>query len=157
MAAKSADQWFQEYGESHQHSVNKLIHWICVPLIAACVIALLWELPTPSFLRQAPLVNWATLVIAAAMAFYLRLSLPLAAGMLLFSIVVVAAILAYERFGFTPVWQAALAAFVVAWIGQFIGHSVEGKKPSFLKDLQFLLIGPIWLLAALYRKLGIRY
>ena len=39
---------------------------------------------------------------------------------------------------------------------QFIGHAVEGKRPSFFKDLQFLLIGPIWLLSNLYRRVGIR-
>ena len=59
--------------------------------------------------------------------------------------------------GFGPVWRSALVVFVVAWIGQFIGHKIEGKKPSFLQDLQFLLIGPAWLLGFIYRKLGIRY
>ena len=41
--------------------------------------------------------------------------------------------------------------FVLAWIGQFIGHLIEGKRPSFFKDLQFLLIGPAWLMAFVYR------
>ncbi len=59
--------------------------------------------------------------------------------------------------GFGPVWRSALVVFVVAWIGQFIGHKIEGKKPSFLQDLQFLLIGPVWLLGFIYRNLGIRY
>lgn len=155
--AKSADEWFSQYGESHQHPLNKLVHWICVPLIAACVLALLWDLPTPAALRDWPLVNWATLLAAAALLFYVRLSPSLAGGMLLFSAVVVAAIAAYDRWGATPVWQAALAVFALAWIGQFIGHAIEGKKPSFFQDLQFLLIGPIWLLAFIYRKLGIPY
>ncbi len=157
MVAKSADQWFGEYGESHQNHVNKALHWICVPLIAACVIALLWEIPTPQFMQRVPLLNWATLMLAASLVFYWRLSLPLALGMLVFSTVVIAAIMAYERWGVTPVWQAALVIFVLAWIGQFIGHSIEGKKPSFFQDLQFLLIGPIWLLGFIYRKLGIPY
>ena len=46
---------------------------------------------------------------------------------------------------------------MLAWIGQFIGHKIEGEKPSFFEDLQFLLIGPAWLLGAIYQKLGIRY
>ena len=50
-----------------------------------------------------------------------------------------------------------MAIFVLAWIGQFIGHKIEGEKPSFFEDLQFLLIGPDWLLGAIYQKLGIRY
>jgi uncharacterized membrane protein YGL010W len=49
----------------------------------------------------------------------------------------------------------ALFVFVLAWIGQFIGHKIEGKKPSFIKDIQFLLIGPIWLLSDIYNKLKI--
>jgi len=51
----------------------------------------------------------------------------------------------------------SLGIFVIAWIGQFIGHKIEGKKPSFLEDLQFLLIGPAWLLHFIYKKLGIVY
>ena len=57
----------------------------------------------------------------------------------------------------TPLWQSCLAIFVVAWIGQFVGHAVEGRRPSFFKDLQFLLIGPLWLLSFAYRRLGLRY
>ncbi len=157
MAAKTADQWFNEYGESHQNYLNKAVHWICVPLIAACVIALVWEIPTPHFMHRVPFLNWATLLVAGSLIFYLRLSPPLAGGMLIFSAVVLGGIAAYDRPGVTPVWQLALVVFLIAWIGQFIGHSIEGKKPSFFKDLQFLLIGPIWLLGFIYRKLGIPY
>jgi len=52
---------------------------------------------------------------------------------------------------------AAAAIFVIAWIGQFVGHAVEGRRPSFFKDLQFLLIGPLWLLAAAYRRFSLPY
>lgn len=157
MPAKSADQWFDEYGASHQNSLNKTIHWICVPTITACVLALLWEAPTPAFIHGLPLLNWATLLVVLSLIFYLRLSPPLAMGMVIFMAAAFGAIVLYQRFGPTPVWQAALMLFVAAWVGQFIGHTVEGKKPSFFQDVQFLLIGPIWLLAAVYRKLNIRY
>ena len=56
-----------------------------------------------------------------------------------------------------PLVQVCLAVFVLAWAGQFVGHKIEGKKPSFLKDLQFLLVGPMWLMHFIYRKLGIAY
>ena len=56
-----------------------------------------------------------------------------------------------------PVWQICLVVFIAAWIGQFIGHKIEGKKPSFLKDIVFLLIGPAWLLSKIYRKVGLKY
>lgn len=157
MARKSVQQWFDEYGESHQNPLNKTIHWICVPTITACVIALLWEAPTPAFMQWLPMLNWATLLVVSSLIFYLRLSPPLAIGMVAFSAAAIGAILSYQRWGPTAVWQAALTIFVVAWVGQFIGHTIEGKKPSFFQDVQFLLIGPIWLLAAVYRRLGIRY
>ncbi len=157
MVRKSADQWFGEYGVSHQNPANKLIHWVCVPLISASVLALCWEIPTPAFMSRIPYLNWATVVVALSMLFYLRLSIPLAIGMLIFSSAVLWGISVYERQHLTEVWHLALGLFILAWIGQFIGHSIEGKKPSFMQDLNFLLIGPIWLLGFIYRKLGIRY
>ena len=57
----------------------------------------------------------------------------------------------------TNSWIVFLSVFVLSWIFQFIGHKIEGKKPSFLKDLQFLLVGPAWLLHFILKKLGIRY
>ena len=158
MPGKTADQWFQEYGKSHQHSVNKGIHWVCVPLIAACVIAFCWAIPTPVWMQQVPLLNWATILIALALLFYIRLSIPLAFGMFLFAGTVIAGIVTYEHSASTlPLWQLALLVFILAWVGQFIGHTIEGKKPSFFQDIQFLLIGPIWLLGFIYRKSGIEY
>jgi uncharacterized membrane protein YGL010W len=154
---KTVEQWFREYGESHQHRINKAIHWICVPLIAACVIAWCWEIPTPAVMRRVPYLNWATLLLAASMLFYLRLSIPLALGMLLFWGTVITGIVTYQQLGLMPLWQLGLWVFGLAWIGQFVGHTIEGKKPSFFQDLQFLLIGPIWLLGAVYRKLGVPY
>ncbi len=154
---KSADQWFAEYGESHQHAANKTLHWICVPLIVASLLGLLWAIPVPHVFAAVPYLNWATLLILLSLIFYVRLSIPLAIGMLLFSAAVVVAIRVLEASSSVPVWQVALAIFAGAWIGQFIGHKIEGRKPSFFQDLQFLLIGPIWLLGFMYRKTGIRY
>jgi uncharacterized membrane protein YGL010W len=51
----------------------------------------------------------------------------------------------------------SVAIFIIAWIGQFYGHNIEGKKPSFLKDIQFLLIGPMWLMSFIYKKWGINF
>jgi len=56
-----------------------------------------------------------------------------------------------------PLWATSLGIFVIAWIGQFIGHAIEGARPSFFKDLQFLLIGPLWLVAAAYRRFSVPY
>ncbi|MTH97031.1 DUF962 domain-containing protein [Roseibium sp. RKSG952] len=149
------DGLLDEYGESHQNATNKLIHWVCVPVIVWTVTALLWSLPVPSAFASLPYLNWSTIVIALAALYYLTLSVPLAFGMVVIGVICSAINAAYALP--LPLWQTALIVFVVAWIGQFIGHKIEGKKPSFFKDIQFLLIGPAWLLHFLYRKAGISY
>ncbi|HEX7046267.1 MAG TPA: Mpo1-like protein [Gammaproteobacteria bacterium] len=154
---RTADDWFREYGESHQNHTNKALHWVCVPAIVFSLIGLLWSLPRPEFFTNvSPWLNWGTLFVAAAMIYYAVLSLPLALGMIIVSALVLWGNHALAQLE-TPLWQISLAIFVIAWIGQFIGHKIEGKKPSFFKDIQFLLIGPIWLLGFVYRGIGIRY
>ena len=154
---RAVEDWLNEYGASHRNAVNKVFHWICVPLIVFSVIGLLWSIPVPAAWREiSPLLNFGTLLVAAAVVYYFALSMPLALGMALVSAAFLAALLWLD--GLTvPVWRIAVGIFVVAWIGQFIGHIFEGSRPSFFKDLQFLLIGPIWLLAAVYRSLKVPY
>ncbi len=146
-----------EYGESHQNPVNKGLHWVCVPAIVLSLLALLWAIPVPAVFEQWPLVNWATLMVLATLIFYVRLGLPFVVGMLALAALCFWLIILYENHAPWPLWLAALVVFVVAWIGQFIGHHVEGKKPSFFKDLQFLLVGPAWLMGFVFRRLGIAF
>ena len=91
-----------------------------------------------------------------ALVYYFFLSIPFFAGMIPVTIMLILGTQWLGSFSI-PLWQLSLIIFVVAWIGQFYGHKVEGKKPSFFKDLQFLLIGPLWLLSKLYRYYGITY
>lgn len=155
---KSADQWFAEYGESHQHHTNELIHWVCVPVIFFCVLGFAWSIPLPAtWMDRWPWFNWALVAIALATLFYLRLSPPLSAGMLFFMSLCYTALVLVDLFAPWPVWQVCLGLFVLAWIGQFIGHRIEGRKPSFFKDVVFLLIGPAWLMSFIYKKVGQRY
>jgi uncharacterized membrane protein YGL010W len=146
-----------EYGFSHQNKTNKLIHWIAVPAIFWTVVALLWEIPVPAALADVAILNWATITLAVTVVYYAYLSWTLAIGMVLFTLVCFGLINAYES---APIfslalWQFAIAVFVIAWIFQFIGHKIEGRKPSFFKDVQFLMIGPAWLMSFIYRKVGI--
>lgn len=154
---QSIEIWLEEYGESHQHPTNKLIHWICVPAIVFSVIGLLWSLPVPGAFKEiSPALNWALLFAMAAVVYYFILSLPLGLGATLVLAALLRLTAALEG-GAVPLWAISLAVFVAAWIGQFIGHRIEGRRPSFFKDLQFLMIGPLWLLAAAYRRAGIPY
>jgi len=155
---KSADQWFAEYGESHRDHANETIHWICVPLIFFSVMGLLWSVPVPAAIaRLLPWFNWLHPALAGALWFYFRLSVNLAFGLLAF-IAFCYITLEWHTILFPfPVWKSCLVIFVVAWIGQFIGHKIEGQKPSFFKDVVFLLIGPAWLLHFIYKKLKLEY
>lgn len=144
---KTIDQWLEEYGESHQNPTNKLIHWFCVPLITFCVIGLFWY--------ANPLLACA--FMGFALFFYMRLSIKLAVAMTLMVTLMLGCVLELQRMGSDVLLWTTLGIFVVSWIFQFIGHHIEGKKPSFLKDVQFLLIGPLWVICFLFRRLGIRY
>lgn len=147
-----------EYGESHQNPTNKLVHWVCVPLIMFSLLGLLWSVPMPESLRAtSPWLNLATLVMVLAVVYYFRLSVRLALGMVLITVAMAMGIRVVDAGAGLPLWAVCIIIFVLAWIGQFWGHKVEGKKPSFLKDLQFLLIGPLWLLHFIYRRLGWQY
>jgi len=154
---RTVSDWLGEYGTSHSNPANKLLHWICVPLIVLTIAGLFWSLPVPDlFANISPWLNWATVLVGAVLLYYLALSPALAAGML----VAFTLMLLVTKWLATlpwPLWLTSLTIFVVAWIGQFIGHAIEGKRPSFFKDVQFLLIGPLWLLAAIYRRIGLTY
>jgi len=105
-------------------------------------------------------INWASFFIAFSIYYYYRLSPVLSYVMLLLMFVFSGGIIAlekWEQIGGPAMWQSCLGIFVLAWAGQFIGHKIEGKKPSFFDDLKFLLIGPIWLIHFLFKKAGIKY
>jgi uncharacterized membrane protein YGL010W len=154
---RTAAQWLDEYGDSHRNRTNKALHWICVPVIVWCVLGLLWLLPFPGGLRNAqPEANWAVLTVLVALLYYALLSIRLAAGLLPLLLAGLWSLHRLDSLGAVPLLCICVGLFVIAWIGQFVGHAIEGKRPSFFKDLQFLLIGPMWLLADLYRRLGVR-
>jgi len=142
--ARPIDALLATYSESHVHPVNEAIHCLCVPAIVFALLGLMWSLH--------PLLP--ALMALASLAYYLWLSRPFAIGMVLMTAAmlgVLALIPDAQRF------TVSLAVFVLAWVGQFIGHRIEGKKPSFFDDLRYLLIGPLFVLAVLYRRLRITY
>ena len=158
---RKIDQLLAEYGESHQNSTNKTIHWICVPLIFLSVVGLIASIPSSmvqSILGENnPYANWAAILLILVLIYYVSLSIPLSIGMMLFGVLCLFVINFIVQLNIAPLWLVSLGIFVVAWIGQFYGHKVEGKKPSFLKDVQFLLIGPAWLMHFIYKRVGIPY
>lgn len=157
---RKIDQLLAEYGESHKNTTNKAIHWICVPLIFFSIMGLIASIPSGIVQKLLgagnPYANWATIALLLSIAYYVSLSIPLAIGMAFFGLACLFGATTIAQLGY-PLWMISLIIFVVAWIGQFYGHKVEGKKPSFFKDLQFLLIGPAWLMHFIYKHLGIPY
>ena len=154
---RTVHDWLADYALSHRHPVNKALHWVCVPLIVLSLLGLLWSVPMPPALAaRLPLLNFATLLAGAGLAYYAALSPRLAFAMLPMLALMLGAVswLAHVA---PPLWRTCVLIFVVAWIGQFVGHAIEGQRPSFFKDLQFLLIGPLWLLGAAFRRTGLRY
>ena len=152
---KSIETWYAEYAVSHQNALNQKIHFICVPLIYFSIVGLFMSIPNDllvNFSGNNDLLfnNWALVVLVLPMIFYFRLSIRVFVRMLLFSFLcIVGNFLLAEQL---PLLWTSVIIFVIAWIGQFYGHHVEGKKPSFLKDLQFLLIGPAWVFEKVQRN-----
>ncbi|MCA6378620.1 MAG: DUF962 domain-containing protein [Cytophagales bacterium] len=158
---RKIDNLLSEYGESHQNPTNKLIHWICVPLIFFSLMGLIASIPSgvlsSVFGEGSMYANWAAVILALALIYYMTLSIPLTIGMLLFALACLFLINQLVLLNIAPLWLVSLGIFVAAWIGQFYGHKVEGKKPSFFKDVQFLMIGPAWLMHFIYKKIGMPY
>ena len=141
--SRRVDRLLAHYGESHQNPKNELIHFIAIPLIMLSLIGLLFALHPYA----------AYFFMAASMVYYARLSIIFLAAMGAWSAVTLALAHAMGEAAF----PLSLAIFIAAWILQFIGHKLEGKKPSFFEDLQYLWVGPLFVLAKLFVKLGWRW
>ncbi|MGE5085840.1 MAG: DUF962 domain-containing protein, partial [Bacillota bacterium] len=139
--------WFSEYSESHQNPQNRLIHKICVPLIFLSVVGLLLQIPV----HLGPL-KLGEIFIAIALGWYFTLGPKPFAVMLGQLLICYIVLYALGQIFHTHLWLVLTAIFIAAWFGQFYGHKLEGKAPSFLKDLQFLLIGPLWIVKDIFFK-----
>lgn len=159
-SSQKLDNYLSRYAEHHLNPVNKNIHWLCVPLIMFCILGLVWLIPVPKVLSFNGYFNWASLLMALVFYYWYQLSASLAYAMILVLFIMSYLIVLINTALVTAVISPVLVyllLFIAAWAGQFIGHKIEGKKPSFLEDLQFLLIGPLWLMQFIFLKLKIRY
>ena len=153
---RSIEQWLAAYGEDHRDHTNKALHWIGIPIIVFSLIGMLYLIPLPCAIGCRG-VTVALVVVVLALLYYFALSRPLAVGMLIVLGAMYAAVGGIVEALGGRALIVMVAIFVVGWIIQFVGHKIEGQKPSFFEDLQFLLIGPVWLLSDVYRRLGISY
>jgi len=142
---RKVDALLAHYGSSHTHPSNELIHFVAIPLIMLSLVGLIYALH--------PFAAYA--FVATSMVYYARLSWVFFATMVLGSVAMLAAVQALDQLGI--LWQTSVAIFVVGWVFQFIGHKLEGKKPSFFEDIQYLWVGPLFVISKLFQKIGIRW
>ncbi|WP_421131438.1 DUF962 domain-containing protein [Alteromonas sp. A079] len=152
---RTIEKLLMQYGESHQNKTNVIIHAIAVPSIYFVTLGLVWSIPVPDFLASLN-VTWAHILAIPLLYYYFTLSGPIGAAMTLLTIVCFGGINALDMAAL-PVWKCCLILFVFMWILQFIGHKIEGKKPSFLDDVRFLLVGPAWWWVHWLKRLNISY
>ena len=137
---RRVDTLLAHYGQSHQNPKNELIHFVAIPLIMLSLLGMMFALH--------PYV--ACIFVAASMVYYARLSVVFLGAMLVWSAILLVLVLAMGPF----VLQLSVVIFIGAWILQFVGHKLEGKKPSSFEDLQYLWVGPLFVLSKLFTKLG---
>lgn len=142
-STRRVDQLLAHYEESHRNPKNELIHFVAIPLIMLSLVGMMFA--------AHPYIAYA--FIAASMVYYLRLSLVFFVTMLLWSVLSVGVLFAMG----SMVLELSVVIFVGAWILQFIGHKLEGKKPSFFEDIQYLWVGPLFVLSKLFTQLGLRW
>ena len=141
--SQSMQQLLDEYASSHQNKTNKLIHYFAVPIIFWTITAMLWVVKIPQ------VENLAVVMTVLVSLYYISKDIKIAIQMIVISILCLLLDAWLEKLGL-PLLYIAIGLFIIAWVFQFIGHNIEGKKPSFFKDLQFLLIGPAWIVKELF-------
>jgi hypothetical protein len=152
-----ADDWLEQYGRGRIEADTDWLAWICVPLSVIGLTGLIWSLPVPESLSQSSdVLNWGTLFLMASVVYYFIVSINLAFGILPFIVADVAAVSWLENFDI-PLWSASGVLLTLAISAQFLGEHLRGLQVHIVRDLQYLMLAPLWLLAAVYRRLGIPY
>lgn len=161
-STRAIHQHFIQFENYHQHPTNRLLQWFCIPLTAFSILGMIWAIPVQfHFLgKYKDFANLATIFIGIVMYYYWTLSRVLFWTMLftlgIFSYCIVQ-LEYWERAGGPAFWSVCVVIFIISMVGKFIGHKIEGKKTSFMTDLKFLLIDPLWLWSKLFTKFKIPY
>jgi hypothetical protein len=154
---KLADRWFNEFDAASGGAGPGRWYWLSVPAAVIGFVGVLWNAPVPqAFASATPTLNWGALFLMATVVYYFIVSIPLALGTLPFIILTIAALSWLGRFD-APLLPICGTLFLAAWLGRCGARGLRGAKPACGKELQLLMIGPLWLLGRLYRHLGIPY
>ena len=151
------DGWLSHFEDTHRDLRNPVVYWAAVPVVVVGTVGLLWSLPVPDeFFEISPLLNWGTAFLMAAAVYYFIISVSLAIGMLPF-VIGVAGIQMWLTASGYPLFRLSLGLLVAGIIGLWFGHRNQNGLRAVLDDLQFMMIGPAWLLSVLYRRIGIPF
>jgi uncharacterized membrane protein YGL010W len=153
----TVDEWADQFGRLRASAPSALSAWLGIPIVITALIGLLWAIPVPDILTDAsPVINAATLFIMASFVYYCILSIPLAIGGLLF-LISAAIPSAWLDQTEQPLWPVAAGVFVIAFAWQLTETRRATGRLLVLRNLQYVMLGPIWLLRGLYRRAGLRY
>jgi hypothetical protein len=156
-APTTADEWADRYGELKVSGARAANAWLGIPLAVGSLIGMLWSAPVPDILSaSSPVINFGSLFLMASFVYYCILSIPLALGGLLFLLAVALPSSWLTQAGL-PLWPIASAIFAPALAWQLIETRRATGRLLLLRNLQYLMLGPIWLLRAAYRRVGLPY
>jgi uncharacterized membrane protein YGL010W len=160
---RPVDALFDKYSASHQNKVNKVINWICVPVIVFALLGFTTAIPFPhlGFLGQYNVyINWTSILIALSIYFYLKISPVLSYLMLFIEFAMSYGVIQldeWQKSGGPALGELSLALLIIALTAQFIGQKIEGKRYSLANSVKFQFYGPVWLLSLILRRLSIKY
>ncbi len=155
IVVSETDRWLSDYGDSHADIANPGIYWLSVPILVLGTVGILWSLPIPQeFVRISPILNWGSAFLMAAMVYYFILSISLAIGMLPF-VAGVSAVQYWLVDSSMSLGRISSGMIVASIVGLYLGHHKKGGMKAVLHDIQLMMIAPAWVLARIYRRLGI--
>jgi len=151
---KTVEEQLSNYKSVHFNKRNIESHFVGIPLIVWAVTVLLsLNIFTIELVGKTITYTPAIVLLTITLLYYFKLHIKLALGMTLYLVLnlyLASLVSAMEN----ALW-IAIAAFVIGWIIQFIGHIYEKAKPAFMDDIMGLIIGPLFLMAEVYFVLGL--
>jgi len=151
------DSWLTDYGENHRNIRYAAIYWFAVLALVPGTVGMLWSLPVPmEFARISPVLNWGSTFLMAAVVYYFIISMPLAIGMLPFVFGIVALQIWLAASPWSPI-RVSVGLSLASLVGLYLGHAANGGIRAVVRDIQLMIIAPVWLLSNLYRRFGIPY
>lgn len=132
----------ESYEKNHQNPINEAIHIIAIPLIMFSILGMTAAFDI--FLEY--------ILVGIVFFYYLKLSKTAALLMLVWLLIYLGLVILLKPY----IIEISILLFAFGWILQFLGHFIEGKRPSFFEDLRYFLIGPLFVIQKVISKFGIK-